>query len=122
MIPLDFLHVEASAGSYQYILVVMDPFTRYALAYATKDLPAKKEPEKVYNNFIFRFESLKQSTMTNAVKLRKKCFTIWTNFLELAIQELPLTTPRGMVRLNASAGHDLQCPSACFSLPLGIHL
>lgn len=47
MIPLDFLHVEASAGSYQYILVVMDPFTRYAQAYATKDLSAKKEPEKV---------------------------------------------------------------------------
>lgn len=122
MIPLDFLHVEASAGSYQYILVVMDPFTRYALAYATKDLSAKKEREKVYNNFILRFESLKQSTMTKAVKLRKKCFTIWTNFLELAIQELLRTTPRGMVRLNASAGHDLQCSSACFSLPLGIHL
>ena len=46
MIPLDFLHVEASARSYQYILVVMDPFTRYQ-AYATKDLSAKKEPEKV---------------------------------------------------------------------------
>ena len=122
MIPLDFLHVEASAGSYQYILVVMDPFTRYAQAYATKDLSVKKAPEKVYNNFILRFESLKQSTMIKAVNLRKNCFTIWTNFLELAIQELPRTTPRGMVRLNATAGHNLQCSSACFSLPLGIHL
>ena len=55
MLSLDFLCVEASLGGYQYILVVMDHFTRYVQAYATKDEPAKTAAERVYNDFILRF-------------------------------------------------------------------
>ena len=54
-VSLDFLLVEATAGGYRYILAVMDHFTRYAQAYATKDKSAKTAAERVYNDFLLRF-------------------------------------------------------------------
>ena len=46
MVAIDYLHLETSVGGYQYILVVMDHFTRYA----TRDKSAKTAADKVYND------------------------------------------------------------------------
>lgn len=81
MVSLHFLHAEASLGGYSYILVVMDRFTRYAQAYATKDKSAKTAAEMVYNDFSV-LESLKQFTVIKAVYLRTNSFTTSINFLE----------------------------------------
>ena len=46
MVAIGYLHLETSVGGYQYILVVMDHFTRYA----TRDKSAKTAADKVYND------------------------------------------------------------------------
>ena len=55
IIAIDFFKVDREAGGYEYILVIIDQFPRYAQAYATTNKSAKTAAEKLFNDSALKF-------------------------------------------------------------------
>lgn len=113
IVSLDFVHLERSSGGYEYIPVIVNHFTRFAQAYATKNKSARTAASKLYNDFIRRFGFPARILHDQGGKFKISCFTSFRKAVAWCDLEQHLTIHKETRKRNDLTKHSLPCCRHC---------
>ena len=80
LVSIDFLKLEKSTGGYEYILLVVDHFTRYAQAFPSKNKSALTAAKHLFNDFILKFGLPARILSDQGTEFNNKLFRELENF------------------------------------------
>ena len=106
IVSIDFLHLDHFSGDYEYLLrVFTDNFTRYTQSYPTRNKASGTAAERVFNDFILRFDMPKHILHDQGKEFDNKFFHQLTK--RCAVKQLRTTpyhpqTNEAVERMNST--------------------
>ena len=100
LIGLDFLHLDTCSGGYQYLLVLIDHFSKFVQVYPTTNKSAKTAADRLYNGFMLRYGLPGKILHDQGREFENNQFSNYPSIAASNNSEPPLTTHKPMAKPN----------------------